>query len=196
MASIKSLCDRIIYLKDGQIEYDGEPEIAINHYLSSNKSHSSSWVDGNQEYLYLNKISIQDKDREHRDLFEYDDDIFIQIELGNIDQISLTTAVRIIDSFGNIIFTSWDKDSISIDTNEYIASSNRSRLVQCMISGSILKPSSYTMVVFVRYLDKLGKTRAEEVNLSITISNENCVISPNRSGIIAPTCNWKMIGNQ
>jgi len=128
------------------------------------------------------------------DLFQYNQDILVRIKADNIDQVGLTTAVRVTDSFGNIILTSWDSDSIQ--TNEANQSTIRhlkSKHFLCTIPQAVLKPGLYTVTVFVRYKDERNKTSVEEVNLSLTISSENCVISDTRSGIIAPVLNWKLL---
>jgi lipopolysaccharide transport system ATP-binding protein len=194
MASVKNLCTRIIYIKDGKIEYDGEPETAIRLYLSADKSENANWIDIDQKYRYLEHISLLNDQGEYTDLFQYDQDVRVGIKLTNIDQIGLTTAVRAIDSFGNIIFTSWDSDSILENIESTPAGTIiKSRNVSCTIPRKLLKPGQYTITVFVRYLTEHGKTRVEEVNLDLTISSENCIISENRSGMVAPVLNWELL---
>jgi hypothetical protein len=58
----------------------------------------------------------------------------------------------------------------------------------------MLKPGQYTILVFARYVDERDKTRLDEVNLDLSISAENCVISHNRSGMVAPVLDWKTVG--
>lgn len=41
MATIRQLCNRCIVLKDGQLNYDGNVEEAIQHYLGSGEEHST-----------------------------------------------------------------------------------------------------------------------------------------------------------
>jgi len=194
MASVKNLCTRIIYIKDGKVEYDGEPDKAIALYLSEDKSESANWFNSNNKYRYLEHISLLNKENLSTDLFQYNQEILVRIKADNIDQVGLTTAVRVTDSFGNIILTSWDSDSIQ--TNEANQSTIRhlkSKHFLCTIPQAVLKPGLYTVTVFVRYKDERNKTSVEEVNLSLTISSENCVISDTRSGIIAPVLNWKLL---
>lgn len=194
MSSIKNLCTRIIYIKDGKIEYDGEPDKAIALYLSADKSESAGWSDSDNKYRYLEHISLLNEEGLTTDLFQYNQDLLVRIELDNLDQLGLTTAVRVTDSFGNIVLTSWDSDSIQKnDENSFVSSNIKSKRMLCTVPGALLKPGVYIITVFVRYTDERNKTRVEEVNLDLTISSENCVISANRSGIIAPTLDWQLL---
>jgi len=69
MASVKNLCTRIIYIKDGKVEYDGEPDKAIALYLSEDKSESANWFNSNNKYRYLEHISLLNKENLSTDLF-------------------------------------------------------------------------------------------------------------------------------
>lgn len=190
MASIKSLCSRIIYIKNGKIEYDGKPDVAIGLYLSSEKSQTADWSNSDNKYRYLEHISLSTEDGISTNLFQYDQEIIFRINLERIDQHGLTTAVRITDSYGNIIFTSWDSDSIPKST---LSQSAKSKQLKCTIPGSTLKPGSYTTTIFVRYISEHGKTQIDEVNIELKVSSENCIISSTRMGVIAPLLDWHIL---
>ena len=60
----------------------------------------------------------------------------------------------------------------------------------------ILRPSDYILTVFTRTPDKNGIAVLEEVNLSITVSSEQCSIQPDRLGLIAPTLKWQQANSE
>ncbi|RBP49175.1 ABC transporter ATP-binding protein [Arenicella xantha] len=189
MASVKSLCSRIIYIEDGKIKYDGAPETAIGKYLSAERLGSAHWLDKDNNCKYVKEILIKNQHGEPSEILQFDEPTTIQISLENIDQPGMTTAVRFTDDFGNILFTSWDQDSLK----EVPSEKSTSKTLSCEIQANILKPGKYTATIFVRYIHSLNKTRQEEVNLEVTISPEHCVINSARAGIIAPVLKWRLL---
>jgi len=189
MASVKSLCTRIIYIDNGQIEFDGAPEIAIEKYLSTGKSDSVHWLDKDASYRYLKVVSIENINGDISDVLEYDEPSQIKITLENIDQLGMTTAVRFTDTFGNIIFTSWDRDSVTHAPSTIV----KSKTFVVTTPANLLKPGHYTVTVFVRFINERDKTQIEEVNLDVSISQQRCIINDSRSGVIAPVLDWKLL---
>jgi len=185
MTAVKSLCSRIIYLKDGKIEYDGAPDEAIARYLSIDKSDAASWVDQGQKNRHLKKVSLSNGKGIDTNLFQYNESIFVSIELENNHNENYTPAVRVTDVFGNVLFTSWDKDSMGKNKK------GKLETLICNIPAKLLKPSRYTLTIFVHMLDKNGKIGFEEANFDITVSAENCPIDLGRLGLLFPTLEWK-----
>lgn len=188
MTAIKNLCTRIIYLKDGQVEYDGSPNEAISRYLSIEKSGSAQWVDEQNKHTYLKQVSLSGSGAENTSLFQYDEPIRIALELKNMTTKSFIPAVRLTDIFGNVLFTSWDQDSISEDHK------GKHLTLICTIPEKLLRPSTYTLTAFVRANDS-GITQLEEANFDITVSAENCPIDVGRLGLLFPTLDWQRAPN-
>lgn len=188
MTAIKNLCTRIIYLKDGQIEYDGSPNEAISRYLSIEKSGSAIWIDEQNKHSHLKQVSLSGASLENTSLFQYDEAIRISLVLKNMTVKSFVPAVRLTDIFGNVLFTSWDKDSISEHHN------GKQLTLICTIPEKLLRPSTYTLTVFLR-AEENGVAQLEETNFDITVSAENCPIAPGRLGLLFPTLDWQRIPN-
>lgn len=188
MAAVKNLCTRIIYIKDGQIEFDGAPDIAIGKYLSSGKSATAHWQDDGNVHQYLKKVSIENSGGLNTDRIQYNESALVKIQIENIDQSGLTIASRFTDVFGNIVFTSWDKDSLG--QLEHISKTPKNLV--CELPSMLFKPGKYTLTVFVRYLNHRSVTSIEEVNLDINVSGEHCVINDTRSGVVAPVLKWSL----
>ena len=101
---------------------------------------------------------------------------------------SFIPAVRLTDIFGNVLFTSWDQDSISEDRK------GKHLTLICTIPEKLLRPSTYTLTAFVRANDN-GIVQLEEANFDITISAENCPIDVGRLGLLFPTLDWQRAPN-
>lgn len=186
MTAVKSLCTRIIYVQDGQIEYDGAPEIAIGKYLSTDKSDDAFWDDTDSKHKHLKQVTIGTEAKMCTNLVQYTETTQVKINLEQVNQLGIITAVRVTDVFGNILFTSWDRDSI--EKREL----NGSQSLVCNVPPHLLKPGSYTLTVFVKNSDSYEQALHEEVNLSFIVSSEQCDINNSRLGVISPLIKWEM----
>jgi len=187
MTAIKSLCTRIIYLENGAIAYDGTPEDAISKYLTVDKSENATWTDGDDKHRHLKSVSLQSSTHTLKQLFQYTDDIAIQLELKAMSGYKVTSAIRVTDVFGNILFTSWDRDSLG----NRMKSDNE--ILRCTVPQRLLKPGSYIVSAFLHILDKDGNNSTEEVNLDLEVSPEQCSIDSDRLGLLSPTLDWRVI---
>jgi len=145
----------------------------------------AGWVDQDQKNKHLKKVSLSNGKGIDTNLFQYNESIFVSIELENNHNENYTPAVRVTDVFGNVLFTSWDKDSMGKNKK------GKLETLICNIPAKLLKPSRYTLTIFVHMLDKNGKIGFEEANFDITVSAENCPIDLGRLGLLFPTLEWK-----
>lgn len=187
MTAVKNLCTRIIYLKDGEIEFDGNPSDAISEYLSTDKSDCAKWSDEKNVNSHLKRVSLSNKKNANTNLFQYTEEIRVLIDVEKMNHMSSVTAVRVTDTFGNILLTSWNKDGV--ETLGVFRS--HSNTFTCTLPAKLLRPSDYTLTVFIRTPSEKGILVVEEANLSITISAEQCPIRTDRLGLIAPTLQWQ-----
>lgn len=185
MTAVKNLCTRIIYLKNGKVEYDGMPDEAIAQYLSVEKSNKAIWSDKEFENKHLKQVTLINALADNTNIFQYDEAITISIKLKDMTAKSYVPAVRLTDVFGNVLFTSWDQDSIQ-ENNK-----GENLTLICTVPPKLLRPSSYILTIFVNAHDDHGKQRFEEVNFDIVVSSENCPIDTGRLGLLFPTLDWQ-----
>lgn len=186
MTAVKSLCSRIIYLKDGEIAYDGSPEEAISRYLAVDKSDDATWIDENNKHTYLKRVSIESTDASPGNTYQYSESVVVRLNLRSMRIGKFKPAVRLTDVFGNVLFTSWDKDSLGERTK------NDTETLRCTIPPLLLKPGNYIVTALVHIFDKDGKVSVEEVNLDLLISPEHCPIPAGRLGLLSPTLQWQV----
>lgn len=77
MFAVKAICNRVIYISDGQARFDGAPEEVIQLYEQENRCATAPWaqgiVGGNpaQRPIYITDIEIFDEAGEPRRVFDY-----------------------------------------------------------------------------------------------------------------------------
>lgn len=186
MTAVKSLCSRIIYLKDGKIKYDGLPEEAISRYLAVDKSDDSTWIDTKNRHTYLKRVGLEFIDGTPSNTYQYTDNIVVNLQLEAMQIGQFKPAVRLTDIFGNVLFTSWDKDFLGERQKQ------SKEVLKCTIPPKLLKPGDYIVTAFVHIFDEDGNTAIEEVNLDLSISSEQCPIHSGRLGLLFPTLEWQV----
>jgi len=186
MTAVKNLCSRILYIKNGKLEFDGAPEDAIAKYLSSDKLQATKWVGDSSDYAYLKEISIDSPSTDNTNQFQFNEILTVSIIAKQLKRPDLVIGVRATDMFGNIIFTSWEQDTLGKKTSQRFEQAQ----LKCQIPANLLKPGDYTITVLARSLGNNQQISTEEVNLEISISSQQCTIDAGRLGLIYPILTW------
>ena len=84
MFSVKTMCDRVIYLADGFVRFDGSPEEGIALYEKENRLQVAPWVHGvnskaSTESIVITDIQLLDEARRRCHIFNYGDRMRIRI---------------------------------------------------------------------------------------------------------------------
>jgi homopolymeric O-antigen transport system ATP-binding protein len=117
MASVSSLCTKGIVLINGRIDFEGETDDAIVHYLKENEGHVHSnvqrWSDGNEpesENVILKCARIFAEGKDEDESIRMDDSIILEYQL-EIDDVSRNIFVnsQFLDDTGKILFATTSK---------------------------------------------------------------------------------------
>jgi len=85
MFAIKAMCNRVIYIADGQVRFDGVPEDAIQLYEQESRLDTAPWAqqlvsaDSSQCPIYLTDIELYDEDGQTRTVFDYGDRMRVRL---------------------------------------------------------------------------------------------------------------------
>jgi lipopolysaccharide transport system ATP-binding protein len=85
MFAVKSMCDRVILLSEGQVRFDGSPVDAIQMYEGENKINDLDWArktigtHPSQWDAYLTDVETFDEAGQQRNLFNYGERVRIRI---------------------------------------------------------------------------------------------------------------------
>lgn len=80
MFSIKMMCKRVIYIKQGRVAFDGPTDEGLRLYEADSYLTDSSWFHGNKlSPIDINSFEILDASGEPRTLFEYGDRLRVRL---------------------------------------------------------------------------------------------------------------------
>jgi lipopolysaccharide transport system ATP-binding protein len=77
MFAIKAMCNRVIYISDGQVRFDGAPEDVIQLYEQDSRLIMAPWAEGivgadpSQRPISITDIELFDEDGQRRRVFNY-----------------------------------------------------------------------------------------------------------------------------
>jgi lipopolysaccharide transport system ATP-binding protein len=77
MFAIKAICNRVIYVSEGQIRFDGSPEEVIQLYEQESRYTTAAWAqdivgsDPAKQAIYITEMEIYDEHGKSRRVFDY-----------------------------------------------------------------------------------------------------------------------------
>jgi lipopolysaccharide transport system ATP-binding protein len=122
MNAIRRLCTRCVYLDGGQVKSYGEVDAAIARYLCDQHSDAgsdSAEVAGGPQHQYLQLACLEDQHGAATTLVGYDELFRVRIEFSAPPEPhSFVVGVRLTDDLDNVLFTSWDTDTLQRQDTE------------------------------------------------------------------------------
>jgi lipopolysaccharide transport system ATP-binding protein len=94
MFAVKALCNRVIYIADGQVHFDGSPEDAIQLYERESRLSIASWAqhmvgtDPSQRPIIITDIALLDEGGEPRRVFDYGERMRIRLQFEASEQVA------------------------------------------------------------------------------------------------------------
>ena len=86
MFAVKALCNRVIYVADGRVHFDGSPEDAIQLYEGESRLSAAPWAqhmvgdDPSQRPITITDIALLDEGGEPRCVFDYGERMRIRLQ--------------------------------------------------------------------------------------------------------------------
>jgi lipopolysaccharide transport system ATP-binding protein len=194
MGAIAQLCERALWIHDGELKLDGPASTVVAAYLSSTMPDRSVWVNPTfdpfgQAKFQFKSARVLSPENQPVSITEYDRPYQIETRyvLGSPLK-DLAIICRMTDAIGNIIWTSWDSDEIGWKSGrvrpagEYVST--------CVVPARLLRPGAYQVL--------LGAFSAEtaffglENVLTFEISDVGYPLNLDRQGIITPILRWEI----
>jgi lipopolysaccharide transport system ATP-binding protein len=191
LSAINQICDRAILLEDGRIQLTGSTSKVINSYVMSGAETNSTWTNtsdqASEEDVQIKAARILSEDSLPTAIVDFDQEFKVEISYEvTIPTKFLIIMLRLSDSLGNVIWTSWD-----VDTNDW-----KDRVRQlgkyvsiCKISGSLLKPDRYLLSV-AAFVNGVKLLSHHENILAFDVSVNGYNFNIGRIGIITPVLEW------
>jgi len=192
MGAINQLCTRAVLLENSQIKNDGKPEEVISSYLTDSASRTSIWESPNinsQDDMKINRVRILSTNEEPVSVINHDQEFDLEISYDVNKEIAEAIIMcRIIDTFGIIVFSSWDTDSTGLThgmrrPGKYVS--------KCRIVDNLLKPGIYLVTVSA-FINHVKVYDYCENILSFEVSPLGYNLNPGRQGVITPVLDWEI----
>lgn len=188
MNTVNRLCDKAILIENGSLIQIGEVKNIIDSYLNINTKFTKFCKHlTNTGSVTIEKVKVYDKNGGENGVINFEDSFIIEITYRTqLYQPDFIIALRITDSRGNDIFTTWNTDYMKNwkDMNQ------RSCCLRCKIPGLFLRPGNYTATAMAHeYL--YGKVKNMDTALyPFEISDVGFDFNKGRIGIITPLLEW------
>ncbi len=104
MGAIQSLCDRLIVLKNGYVDFSGDIPGGINHYLKISELGSSMNYANVATDFGIEKVTFLDKDRQEVNSVMVGQKLVIRVDYKNFDKRNLSLSIGFLDNFSNFKF--------------------------------------------------------------------------------------------
>ena len=192
MGAITKLCERALWLEDGQIELDGPAHDVVTSYLVSGAEGQATWT--NQEVepdreVQLRSVRLLSANDQPTAIVDFDTPFKIEIVYDVLESVrDLSITYHLFDSRGNLVF-----ESINTDMPEW-----KGRVVEpgrytstCKVYQCLLRPGRYfvSIVSFVEYIKTIEHQDSVVV---FDVSEVGYRLNPGRRGIVSPVFEWEI----
>ena len=187
MTAIKSLCDRCIVLKNGELQYDGNVNDAIDLHLKtiSNNLLSFKNYDITQNQITLNKISLSRSSIISGDSFSINFDFF----KGDKSKYLVDITFHLHDENDILIFAgSTGKSSAKIEIFD------GKILAKCQIPSNLMNEGIYSInkLLFVKNKGTILFELNDCFSFKINSKKQTGWIGSKEQGIIDPKLGWEI----
>jgi len=190
---VSRLCDRVIWLAQGEIREDGHPARVISHYLSEGKHSAHTWSpDRHIPGSPLRIESVQLSGSTGVDTaFGAQEAITIVFDFEMLaDLVPTHLAIYLLTEDGQRLVISLSSDALPNINHPIPKGRHR---YECLIPGALLRPGRYFITLWEP--DGTGHIEREGI-LSFVVTEEGSLDA--RHGIyatIAPVFKWKLDGS-
>jgi len=187
MAAVQKLCQRGIFLENGQIVYIGDVVEAVNDYLVSSTSNSLLWeiVDHPPKAdAYFRKVYVSDENWNPAKIITTSDILRVVVEFSlQKDLRNLQLSLDLLDQYGNIIL-------VTVPGHQTDQLSTRQGIYRYRTSFPmpVLLPKNYS--IRVTLYDTKAQKRLDRVD-QINFKAEEVKDEPYRLGLLAIKCDWQ-----
>jgi lipopolysaccharide transport system ATP-binding protein len=189
MATVASLCQRVLWLDAGQLKMSGPTHETVSRYLSEGASHEMSWSPrhpSNAEFEYHTIYVVSASGEELTDSVPGDTAVDVVFEFSVVKPLAdQRIELHVANEFGEILFTTTSADPDRRRNHPWAI--GRHTFV-CHIPGNLLPPGRYRLSV----THPFGYWFSMHENiLAFTITEQNSVFAiDGRAGVITPLLDW------
>jgi lipopolysaccharide transport system ATP-binding protein len=188
MATVSSLCQKVIWLANGQVKAAGDAQDIIRKYLSEGVENDFVWTPrhGVLSAFEYRSVSVASADPASIDGFPANAPIDVLFDITIHDKFpAARIEMHLMNDGGDVLLTSTSADASGQLNHEWARGPQRFR---CRIPGDFLMPGRY----FVTITEPYGSYYILRENvLTFTVTEEGSLAARDqRQGKIAPMLEW------
>ncbi len=188
MATVASLCQRVIWLANGQVKAEGDAQDIIRKYLSEGVENDFVWTPrhGILSAFEYRSVSVASADPASSEGFPANAPINVSFDITIHDKFPAgRIEMRLLNDGGEVLLTSTSADPYGQLNHDWERGPQRFR---CRIPADFLMPGRY----FVTITEPYGAYDMVRENvLTFTVTEEGSVAARDqRQGKIAPLLEW------
>jgi lipopolysaccharide transport system ATP-binding protein len=191
MAAISQICKRIIFLESGRVLADGECSTVISSYLTSGTTACTLWRNpdsGNGEKMWFISAGLLSGDDEPTAVVNFDKSFRVELRYEVTRRMkSLSVLYQVVNSRGEMIWSTWDSDRCAGDRGENIREAGH-YVSTCKVPARLLRPGRY--MVSIGSCAPEGRLAYHENVLTFDVSTVGFHFNENRQGAITPLFQW------
>ncbi len=196
MGAITELCSRVLWIEEGRLKLDGNPQDVVTKYLLSSGHVTGSWTRspaeehaGRLAWLKHARVLPGNEDKVST-LVHYGEQVKIEIgyEIKGIVR-EFKSYLLLKDSLGNIVWV-----SIDIDETDKVDQVREHGIYNstCVFPERLLKPGQYYVTIGITGKPYDFVEEEHQDVIGFRISRDGCNFNFNRKGVIAPCLVWKV----
>jgi len=193
MGAIAQLCERVLWLENGQLKLTGPASEVVASYLSSGMQGRATWNPSSPQpediEVWLRSARLLSTDGQPTAIVDFDSRFKIEVAYKVIKPVrNLFIAYRLFDSMGNIVFESMDTDTTGLkgstrQPGQYLST--------CKLPGGLLKPGHYQLSIF-SFIERVKKIEHYESALTFDVSEVGYRLNDKRLGVVTPVLEWEV----
>lgn len=143
--SMRTLCQRVVWIKDGQLQQDGPVDEVFESYLNSIAAESTLSCTNHEYGLIIRKVELKNEEEETSNVFRPGDNLIVDIEYDAQKRIDKPfIAIGVMGTNGPCFASNMLLDG---NTPDYLEGEGR---IRCIFKSIPLLPQSYIVKMSVR----------------------------------------------
>ena len=189
MTAVQNLCSRLLILEYGNVVFEGNTEQGIKQYLRKESLSETSYKKLNFSTDGLNVKSIEIvSNNVSGSSFSYKDELQVRIHYNLKERLNeLVFVIRVSDENDNVLFTSWNSDSIKTQNTMH-----KEFILSCNLPSYFFKTGVY-FITFAIHIPRKKVFLKENNILNFQIDDLHYQINENRQGLISPKLEWNYL---
>jgi lipopolysaccharide transport system ATP-binding protein len=193
MGAVTQLCERAVWLENGQIKLTGPSADVVASYLASGTTGRAIWNDTSESLrdteVQFKSARLLSMDNQPAATVDFDTPFKVEIVYDVMDSVrDLSIAYHLFDAQGNLVFEAMDTDEPEWkgrvrEPDRYIST--------CRIPHYLLKPGRYYLSL-VAFIERVKIIERQEGALTFDVSEVGYILNPGRLGVVAPVLEWEV----